>query len=546
MVRDAPPRGLAPEGSRVSVPERARVVPLHLLVLALVSGAAALLAFAGLNPAAAPPWSDMWDYLQLARQLHAGQGFSSLFTYPIFLSSGGADGGMFAELWRPPGFPLLVAALFPFGGGPFTAAPLVLQIAGYALAVLGTYLLALEFVSGRWALLAALVVALSPGVLGVTEPGIATSLFTAGLVFGFLLATRAGTRLGAAATGLLFGVLLLLRGETLLLLPALVWFLWAGERGDRHRRIWICLAAVAVVQVPWVVRNALVTGRPFFSPSSLLYVDTSVFPGWESSRHLDLLDRSPLLWALGHLDVIAHKALRNLFHFLRQGLLLPLPALAPFVWAATGRLTGLGKVSAYCASVLIGLGLFVLLLAPLEYAPRLLHPFIPLLAVVGVLLLERFREVRWSDGTPRVAHRPTLFIAGAVLVLALLEFVAGVTASRREWRAWERENLPRAAALASLAPELPPEGWYLADYPTWYAWHLRRRFVWLPVAADLPRVRVAGTPPAGLLVDAERGAPGFDPTGLPTARQLEALPELAGWTRHDAGAFVRFVPGAPR
>lgn len=517
------------------VPRVGRVRPAHLLILFLVAAGALGAAFAGFRPDGVPRWSDMWDYLQLARQLYQGHGFSSLFTYPIFLPLGDGAAG-FPLLWRPPGFPLLVAALFPLGGGPFSGAPLVLQVAGYALAVLGTYLLALEFVEARWALLAALVVALSPDVLGVAEPGIATALYTAGLTFGFLLATRAHGRRAAALTGGLFGLLMLLRGETLLLLPALTWMLWAGERGDRHARIWACVAALVAVQIPWFVRLWLVTGRPFFSPSSLLYIDTAAFPGWESSRRLDMLAQSPVRWALGHLGMVGAKGLRNLFHYLRQALLMPLPALAPFVWAATGRLTGVGKSSAYCAAVLIGLGCFVFLLAPLEYAPRLLHPFIPLLAVVGVILLARFRELRTIDGQPMLSARPVAFVAAAVVALALLEFVAGVVAARREWP----REIPAPPRVTLAA-----DAWYLGDYPTWYAWHLGRRFVWLPVADDLPRARVQGRPPAGLLLDTRRDAE-FDPTGLGSVARLAGTPPLDGWSATEDGPFRLLTPPVDR
>ena len=511
-----------------------RVRPPHLLLLLAVVAGALGAAFAGFNPDGVPRWSDMWDYLQLARQIHAGHGFTSLFTYPIFLPLGGSDAA-FPLVWRPPGFPLLVAALFPLGGGPFSAAPLALQIAGYVLAVLGTYLLALEFVEARWALLAALVVALSPDVLGVAEPGIATALYTAGLTFGFWLATRATGRRAAVFTGLAFGVLMLLRGETLLLVPALVWMLWAGERGDRHRRIWLCLAAFLVVQIPWFLRLWHVTGRPFFSPSSLLYVDTAAFPGWESSRRLDMLARSPVRWALGHAGMVAGKSLRNLFHYLRQALLMPLPALAPFVWAATGRLTGVGKSSAYCASVLIGLGCFVLLLAPLEYAPRLLHPFIPLLAVVGVILLARFREYRVLEGQPQLSARPVAFVAAAVVALAFLEFVAGVAVARREW--------PRTPPAPPPAVALDADSWYYGDYPSWYAWRLNRRFVWLPVADDVPRARVQGRPAAGLLLDSTRDTD-FDPTGIGSAARLLAAPPFDAWSVQEMAPYRLLTPPA--
>jgi hypothetical protein len=130
----------------------------------------------------------MWDYLQLARQIYTGHGFTSLFTYPIFLPLGAA-GDAFPLVWRPPGFPLLVAALFPFGGGPFSGAPRRRRLPGRPRHLS----LALEFVrragrSGRarWR---------CPRRAGRGRPGIATSLTAARLWLANALPTVAGRAL---------------------------------------------------------------------------------------------------------------------------------------------------------------------------------------------------------------------------------------------------------------------------------------------------------------------------------------------------------------
>ena len=69
------------------------------LVLAAVS-------WRGFDPETVPGYSDFWDYLQLGRQIAHGHGFTSLFTYPIFLGASGDPGaGAFPLLWRPPLYP---------------------------------------------------------------------------------------------------------------------------------------------------------------------------------------------------------------------------------------------------------------------------------------------------------------------------------------------------------------------------------------------------------------------------------------------------------
>lgn len=512
---------------------------LHLLLLGVLAAGVLAGFWPGFDPRAIPPYSDYWDYLQLGRQIHGGHGFTSLFTYPIFLKHSG-DAAFFPELWRPPLFPILVAGAYLFTGGPSLLAPLALQVLGYLLAILGAYLLALQFVERPWALLAALVVALSPDVLGLFEPGIATAPATAALVFTFLLAVRADTRRRALVAGAVLGVLVLLRAEMLLLLPAVFWMLWAGDCGDRPGRIWAFLAGTLLVLAPWIVRGWVVSGRPFSTTASLLFTNTTAFPAWESSRGLDTLDHSAFAWAVTHPGALSAKAVRNAYHFIRQAMLLPLPALAPFAWAAFGRITRVGRESAFCAAVLIGLFVFGLVLSPLEYAPRFLHPFIPLVAVVAVVMLARFREEMTEPAHPALSRRAVVWVAAAVTVLAGLEMVGAVAAARRE------RARPVDAALARLTPaewgevarSLPAGGWAAGDYPAYYAWHTGAKFVWFPVLADFDRMRWRGAAPGAVVLARSRGRSAGDPTGIPSTPALAETLAARGWTVDGTGPIA--------
>lgn len=515
----------------------------HLVLLASLAAILPALAFQRLDLHAIPPWSDYWDYLQLARQLYEGHGFSSLFTYPLFLKYSGS-GEFFPLLWRPPLFPVLVAITFLFTGGPSLVAPLVLQVLGYALAVFGTHSLAREFVEARWALLAGLVTALSPHVLGIAEPGIATSLYTAGLTFGFLFAVRAGSRRRALLVGLYFGLLTLLRAETIVILPAIVWIFWAGERGDRERRIWLFLGSALLVLVPWTIRTWIVTGRPFSATSSLLFTDTPLYPGWESSRRLDTLDRSALLWALSNPGAVFGKALRNGYHYLFQALLMPLPALAPFVWGALGRLTRVGRESAYCAAVLIGVVLFMVIVSPLEYAPRLLHPFIPAVTVVGVIVLARIREDLGEGGVVTLSRRPATWAAVAVTVLAALEMIGALTAAHR--KSDSAAAFPVAPEWSAVEAAVDDNEWAIGDYPSYYAWFTGDRFVWVPHLDHLGRVNDGAGHRRAIVIDTDRGVDGRDPTGIPPSPALSDSLVRRGWSAQPMGAVTLFHDsGAP-
>jgi hypothetical protein len=480
----------------------------------MLAAALSAAAYRHFDPDAIPPWSDWWDYLQLGRQLRTGHGFTSLFTYPLFLPySHAAAGQAFPLLWRPPLYPMMLglASIFTHDS---SATPLLLQVVFYLVTILATYLLALEFTGRRWALLSGLVVALHPALIGLAEPGLATTPYAALLALSMRLALRADTRRRAVVTGLAFGLLTLLRGEALILFPAVVWLLWAGERGDRERRIWLFLAAAFAATLPWILRNWIVTGRPFFGTSSLLFTDTRDFPGWISSRMSDTLSHSALIWALTHPNQLAWKFLKNFYHYLTQALLLPLAPLAPFVWAAAGRLTRIGRESAYCASVLIGLALTALLLSPLEYAPRFLDPFIPLLTVVGVVMLDRMRELVDGGEEIRRSPRPAVWVAGAVVTLSALQFLGGLHGAREQRARWEVDSRAlRSTNWDAVRAALPPGTLVEADYPGYYAWKTGRTFVWW-------RVECEGTAPALLALERSAGRP--DPTGLPATGDLVA------------------------
>jgi len=510
----------------VNLPARRSPKSWHLVLLVGLTLVLSAVAWRGFDPEVIPGYSDYWDYLQLGRQLASGHGFTSLFTYPIFLPASGAAAASgleaFPMLWRPPLYPAFVAVGLLLTDGSAWA-PVAINVLAHLVTLLATYLLALEFTGRRWALLSGLVVALSPALMGLAEPGLATTPYAALLVLAARSVLNADNRRRAVLAGLGFGLLTLLRGEALLLLPAMIWLLWAGERGDRERRIWYFLFAAIVVTLPWTIRNWMVTGRPYFGASSLLFVDTRDYPGWVSSRMSVGLDRSALLWAVANPDQVGWKAARNLFHFLVQALLLPLAALAPFVWTAVGRLARVGRESAFCASVLIALGLTIAVLSPLEYSPRFLHPFIPLLTVVSVIILGRMREQIGVGQAVRYSRRPVIWVAAAVVTLAALQFLGGLRDARHARAAWAKEfGELKATDWAEVRRGLPAATLIDGDYPAYYAWKTGRQFVWW--RADCRQLGPDGeffaSTPA--LLARERGVTFPDPMGIESSADLAA------------------------
>src|SRR5437016_1207649 len=162
------------------------------------------------------PASDLWDYSQEARQIARGEGFTSLYTYPLFL--GASSSSPYPVLWRMPLYALLGALLLKLGialPGGF----LYLGAFAHALLVALTYLLGAKVHStraGSWAAACALA---CPILLDFYNAGMSqVAAAVLGLLVWILL-----FGLGSVVTTVIAAVAAAaawyLRGESMLFLP---------------------------------------------------------------------------------------------------------------------------------------------------------------------------------------------------------------------------------------------------------------------------------------------------------------------------------------
>ena len=212
------------------------------LLLALVSGLGAG-AFAAIAPAGFP-LDDAWIHLQLARNLSAGQGFGLNPGESVSLST--------APLWT-----LFVALLHGLPWDIVAAVKTVGSLLLFGNAVLVRYL-AQQWGLGRsWALLAGLVVGLTPRFLWASQSGMEILLYTLLATGGLALHLRTfaaspsvwGTGVLALAVGA--------RPECAILFPLAVVDRWraAGDFGELCSLYWRHLLLFVVVLVPWALFN---------------------------------------------------------------------------------------------------------------------------------------------------------------------------------------------------------------------------------------------------------------------------------------------------
>lgn len=215
-----------------------------------------------------PLTQDEQEYLELARNLAAGAGF----TYGPPPAPAGAEAPLPPQRFsRAPGYPFVLAAVIdPTRGAP-TSVPTAVKVLQAFLGTLGVLLVGAvaRRVAGPIAGLAAVwIAAVYPPLVWITGYAMTETLYS-GLALGSVLlldlavpaaSDRSGARavwLGLAA-GLAAGAATLVRPETLVFLVlALGWLLLRR----RPTTAIVLLLGAACVIAPWTLRNVRVHGR---------------------------------------------------------------------------------------------------------------------------------------------------------------------------------------------------------------------------------------------------------------------------------------------
>ncbi|NNF06497.1 MAG: hypothetical protein HKN21_07030, partial [Candidatus Eisenbacteria bacterium] len=288
-----------------------------------------------------------------------------------------------------------------------------------------------------------------------------------------------------ALGGLCLGGLYLFRQETAILLPGLILLRFmAPTRGVLWRELLLVAVFGFVAVFPWLYRSWDLTGDPLYNAASLLFHDTDAFPNWTSSRTQAILEMSSWEFVSNNWGDVLQKTAKNGFRFTRDLLLLPGIFLLPFFWLAIWPKRSETRFPLTAPFLLMALTLLVVL-SPLEYAPRFLAPIAPLAILVAASGLMRVAEnkTQWLQVSPRVLGLLPVLVVG----LALATYAGSL---------WQRSAEPQGTAMVALKDldrgvaedgmwPLLLGGVLLTDAPTLYAWVWDRPAIWAPVPEDV-------------------------------------------------------------
>lgn len=229
-----------------------------LIALVLLSLAVRGVWAAAGNSFRAPPYGDEPVFINIAWNLDTGHGYSQNSKMPT------------AE--RPPGYPLVLAALFWIAGKNLVLARLVNIILSSATVGL-LYLAAARLFGTRVGITTGALASVFPSFV-LYAPLILSDvlfLFVVGAVLLLLLSREIVSRSVAslAAIGFLIGWAILTRSEFVLFVPFLVLgiLLTEGKKQSARRAALVIAATACIVLAPWLVRNYREFHRIIFSTS---------------------------------------------------------------------------------------------------------------------------------------------------------------------------------------------------------------------------------------------------------------------------------------
>ena len=465
------------------------------------------------------------EQAQIARHISLGHSFRTSVVRPIYLPvrNERTQTGLSYEdnihaqqdRFHAPLHPLVTAIAFVILGRNDRAAA-ASSAMFYLLTMVPLFLLARNLFSWQAGILAVILFATAEPVLRYAisglEVSLATSLFTL-LIYAlsadyvrFVQRLLREPRKGFNGLGLrpirlirfrnpltaggVFGLCCLANyAMVIFVLPLLFWVTFAQERG-KIKCVAAFLVGLILITTPWLVRNYIVSGNPFFTLQEYqLVTSTSDYPGSTVYRRTDAISFSPLWFILSNPGQIASKVLNNLNALYLIMIKMIHPAILGFF------LVGIFYRFEDIEAELLRISFYIMfiLLMPIAVltvvTSSLFAPLVPVLtALASGCFIHHLDRIQFQEKVFHIRSLFFVFTSGHARGAIACAFVAVCAFPLLFSLAMEEEKvdnpLPQIGRLKSI---LPPDAVVISDIPWAVAWHAERTSLWLPeLKTDVP------------------------------------------------------------
>jgi 4-amino-4-deoxy-L-arabinose transferase-like glycosyltransferase len=212
-----------------------------------------------------PLITDAKEYDTLGVQLSEGKGYVNSSGEPT--------------AYRPPIYPLFLAAIYSIAGHNLTWVRVAQALLGAGICVL-TYLLATIIFNNNIAILSGLICIFYPPLILSTSQILTETLFTFFLLLGIFFIIKTETSTSIAITGIIFGLALLTRPLLLFFIPFLFYWIMLNSKYNTLKSITLLCIGLFFILFPWTFRNysKLDSFVPFANVGGITLYNSYVVP----------------------------------------------------------------------------------------------------------------------------------------------------------------------------------------------------------------------------------------------------------------------------
>ncbi|MCL6611480.1 MAG: glycosyltransferase family 39 protein [Peptococcaceae bacterium] len=421
--------------------------------------------------------NDAMDYAGIARNVARGQGFISQYVTPLSLAHHGVPQ---PDMWRAPLWPLALAGFQKMLGFIDEASAIG---SGFFFAATGpvVFLLARQWFGSLVAAGSVLIYSLTPKLLyfsisGMTEP---LAVFLTALAV--LAASSRGLRNkpGDWLSGAALGLFYLARYNALVFLPFFLGYRWLSRREGSGPPLRM-LAGFTLAALPWLARNCIIFGNPFFSLQKYEPVMfTRIYPDYSLYLHPRTVDVAAFV--KNETGALMEKIAANWGHYLESFLspdLNGVPASIFIIFLASlalplgGRSAGIRPLIVFCYLAQLAALLVI------HFIPRLFLVFAPFYIIFALGALSM--SVHCLAGKLGLKSVPGLLTAIFAIFLAFCN-LTGSTPPEKEIP--DRDRYLKI--INDLAGMVPPDRVILTNEGHLVSWYGDRYACKIPYSVDM-------------------------------------------------------------